>query len=236
MWSIAPVPLAPPCEVRPRYFFWFSPAIFALGPMCTMSTLAEVHPVHREAEVRVRPARHAEDARVPVARRIDVVGRDQEVLDVRKRHALIYNDVHLGCQAPQRSRARARSWTRRSRARREARHRRHRRDRRRRRPPACCSSAWTAASSTPCIRRPPRRCARRPTSAAPARRARSARRSTPRTRSASRSPPARSAGPRWKAAAPIMVGGECIGGVGVAGGNWEFDERVAREAAESIKR
>ena len=34
----------------------------------------------------------------------------------------------------------------------------------------------------------------------------------------------------WRAA-----GDECIGGVGVAGGNWEFDEKVAREAAESIK-
>jgi len=27
-------------------------------------------------------------------------------------------------------------------------------------------------------------------------------------------------------------GDECIGGVGVAGGNWEFDEKVAREAAK----
>jgi uncharacterized protein GlcG (DUF336 family) len=47
------------------------------------------------------------------------------------------------------------------------------------------------------------------------------------------------AGPeRWTAmegGCPILVGGECIGGVGVAGGDWEFDERVAREAAESIK-
>ena len=47
------------------------------------------------------------------------------------------------------------------------------------------------------------------------------------------------AGPeRWTAMEggwPIMAGEECIGGVGVAGGNWEFDERVAREAAESIK-
>src|SRR5712671_4776113 len=47
------------------------------------------------------------------------------------------------------------------------------------------------------------------------------------------------AGPeRWTAmegGAPIMVGAECIGGVGVAGGDWEFDERTAREAAESIK-
>jgi glc operon protein GlcG len=47
------------------------------------------------------------------------------------------------------------------------------------------------------------------------------------------------AGPeRWTAmegGCPIMAGGECIGGVGVAGGNWEFDERVAKEAAASIK-
>jgi glc operon protein GlcG len=47
------------------------------------------------------------------------------------------------------------------------------------------------------------------------------------------------AGPeRWTAmegGCPIMVADECIGAVGVAGGSWEFDERVAREAAESIK-
>ena len=43
---------------------------------------------------------------------------------------------------------------------------------------------------------------------------------------------------RWTAMEggwPILVGDECLGGVGVAGGNWEFDERCAREAAESIK-
>ncbi|HYN13219.1 MAG TPA: heme-binding protein [Burkholderiales bacterium] len=43
---------------------------------------------------------------------------------------------------------------------------------------------------------------------------------------------------RWTAmegGCPILVDGECIGGVGVAGGNWEFDERVAKEAAESVK-
>jgi len=34
---------------------------------------------------------------------------------------------------------------------------------------------------------------------------------------------------------PIMVGTECIGAVGVAGGDWAFDERLAKEAAESIK-
>src|SRR6187551_1632308 len=46
------------------------------------------------------------------------------------------------------------------------------------------------------------------------------------------------AGPeRWTAmegGCPVMAGSECIGGVGVAGGNWEFDEKVAREAAEAI--
>ena len=43
---------------------------------------------------------------------------------------------------------------------------------------------------------------------------------------------------RWtpmEGGVPIMAGGECIGGVGVAGGNWEFDERVAQEAADSVK-
>ena len=43
---------------------------------------------------------------------------------------------------------------------------------------------------------------------------------------------------RWTAmegGAPIMVGAECIGAVGVAGGNFEFDERVAKEAAASVK-
>jgi glc operon protein GlcG len=43
---------------------------------------------------------------------------------------------------------------------------------------------------------------------------------------------------RWTAmegGAPIMVGDECIGGVGIAGGSFEFDDKAAREAAESIK-
>ena len=47
------------------------------------------------------------------------------------------------------------------------------------------------------------------------------------------------AGPeRWTAmegGCPIMAGNECIGGVGVAGGTWEFDERVAKEAVAAIK-
>ena len=42
---------------------------------------------------------------------------------------------------------------------------------------------------------------------------------------------------RWTAMEggyPIVVGGECVGGVGVSGGNWEFDDRVAREALAAI--
>ncbi|TMG73067.1 MAG: heme-binding protein [Betaproteobacteria bacterium] len=46
------------------------------------------------------------------------------------------------------------------------------------------------------------------------------------------------AGPeRWTAmegGCPVMVEGECIGGVGVSGADWATDERIAREAAESI--
>jgi glc operon protein GlcG len=42
---------------------------------------------------------------------------------------------------------------------------------------------------------------------------------------------------RWTAmegGCPVIVNGECVGAVGVAGGNWEFDEKLAREAVESI--
>src|SRR5262247_2160659 len=46
------------------------------------------------------------------------------------------------------------------------------------------------------------------------------------------------AGPeRWTAmegGAPILVGGECIGGIGVSGGDWKTDERIARAAVEAI--
>jgi glc operon protein GlcG len=46
------------------------------------------------------------------------------------------------------------------------------------------------------------------------------------------------AGPeRWTAmegGSPIFVDGECIGGIGVSGGDWQTDERIAREAVESI--
>jgi glc operon protein GlcG len=46
------------------------------------------------------------------------------------------------------------------------------------------------------------------------------------------------AGPqRWTAmegGCPVIVGGECVGGIGVAGGDWKTDEMLAREAVESI--
>ena len=46
------------------------------------------------------------------------------------------------------------------------------------------------------------------------------------------------AGPeRWTATrggCPILIGGECIGGIGVAGGDWETDLNLAKAAVESI--
>ena len=46
------------------------------------------------------------------------------------------------------------------------------------------------------------------------------------------------AGPeRWTAMEggyPIVVNGECIGGIGVSGGTWEFDDACAREALAAI--
>jgi uncharacterized protein GlcG (DUF336 family) len=42
---------------------------------------------------------------------------------------------------------------------------------------------------------------------------------------------------RWTAlegGCPIIVDGECIGGVGVSGGSFDFDQLVAREAVEAI--
>ena len=46
------------------------------------------------------------------------------------------------------------------------------------------------------------------------------------------------AGPeRWTAMEggfPIIVGGECVGGIGVSGGTWEQDEIIARVAVEAI--
>ena len=46
------------------------------------------------------------------------------------------------------------------------------------------------------------------------------------------------AGPeRWTAMEggyPVLIDGECVGGIGVSGGTWEFDDRAARAALESI--
>ena len=46
------------------------------------------------------------------------------------------------------------------------------------------------------------------------------------------------AGPeRWTAmegGCPVIVDGECIGGIGVSGGDWETDERIAQAAVEAI--
>jgi uncharacterized protein GlcG (DUF336 family) len=46
------------------------------------------------------------------------------------------------------------------------------------------------------------------------------------------------AGPeRWTAmegGCPVIAEGECIGGIGVAGGDWTTDERIAQQAVESI--
>ena len=46
------------------------------------------------------------------------------------------------------------------------------------------------------------------------------------------------AGPeRWTAMEggfPVIVDGECIGGIGVSGGDWETDARIARAAVEAI--
>jgi len=42
---------------------------------------------------------------------------------------------------------------------------------------------------------------------------------------------------RWTAMEggyPVIVDGECIGGVGVSGADWETDERLAREAVEAV--
>lgn len=46
------------------------------------------------------------------------------------------------------------------------------------------------------------------------------------------------AGPeRWTAmegGCPILVNGECVGGVGIAGGSWQHDQDLAKQAVESI--
>ena len=46
------------------------------------------------------------------------------------------------------------------------------------------------------------------------------------------------AGPeRWTAmegGCPVLFGGECVGGIGIAGGSWQHDQDLAKAAVESI--
>jgi len=46
------------------------------------------------------------------------------------------------------------------------------------------------------------------------------------------------AGPeRWTAMEggyPIIIDGQCVGGIGVSGGTWEFDDETARAAIEAV--
>jgi uncharacterized protein GlcG (DUF336 family) len=42
---------------------------------------------------------------------------------------------------------------------------------------------------------------------------------------------------RWTAmegGCPVLIDGECVGAIGVAGGDWATDERIARTAVEAI--
>lgn len=42
---------------------------------------------------------------------------------------------------------------------------------------------------------------------------------------------------RWTAMEggyPIIIDGECVGGIGVSGANWDLDDQLAREAVEAI--
>jgi glc operon protein GlcG len=42
---------------------------------------------------------------------------------------------------------------------------------------------------------------------------------------------------RWTAmegGCPVIADGECIGGIGVSGGDWATDERIAQQAVESV--
>ena len=143
-------------------------------------------------------------------------------------------DVRRRCQAPD-PRGREKDDGHRDREAREGRHRDLRRDRRRRRPTSCCSSAWTAAASTPCIPPPPRRSAPPPTSAPPTSKGAAgpgARRR--RTRSASRSPPAPSAGPRWKAAARSWSTANASAASASPAATGRLDQKIAQEAVEAI--
>jgi uncharacterized protein GlcG (DUF336 family) len=96
-----------------------------------------------------------------------------------------------------------------------------------------CSNAWTAGGFTPSIRPPPKRSARpqtrnkRPTSARGAQ-------AQPLDVAHAIGLALAAGAERWTAMEggfPVIVEGECIGGIG---GDWETDARIAREAVEAI--
>ena len=96
------------------------------------------------------------------------------------------------------------------------------------------SSAWTAAVSTPCIPS-----TTKAVCAASNKRVTSAKGAVGQDLDTNHALGlALAAGPeRWTAmegGAPVIIGGECIGGIGVSGGDWATDERIAREAVEAI--
>src|SRR6185436_16175421 len=161
-----------------------------------------------------------------VARGVDIVGRDQEVLDVRKRHALIYNEEERMYVADGKrltsAGARKALDTALARAKEAG--------------IAVTVAVVDAGGHLLALERMEggkfhtvHSATTKAVCAASNKRA---------TGSKGAVGLALAAGPeRWTAmegGAPIMAGGECIGGVGVAGGNWEFDERVAQEAAASL--
>ena len=104
---------------------------------------------------------------------------------------------------------------------------------RRRRASHCVRAHGRRAFSYACIPRPPRRCAPRRTSGHHGQGRGRADLDTKHALGL-----ALAAGPeRWTAmegGSRSSSSGECIGGIGVSGGNWATDERIAREAVEAI--
>src|SRR3954471_12654186 len=200
--------------------------------------VVHVHPVHREAEVGMRAALHAEHARVPVARGVDVVGRNQEVLYVRNGHALIYTarrstmDVadakRLTADGAKRIMATAIARAREGGV-------------------AVSVAIVDAGGHLMLLERMEggrfhtvHSATTKAVCAASNRRATGSKGAVGQALDVTHALGlALAAGAeRWTAMEggwPIMAGGECIGAVGVAGGDWQTDERLAREAAESIK-
>ena len=96
-----------------------------------------------------------------------------------------------------------------------------------------CSNAWKAGGFTPCIR---------PTTkavcAASNKRPTSSRGAQAHRLDAAHAPAWRGSRPgtmdRMEGGCPVIADGECIGGIGVAGGDWATDEHIAQQAVELI--